>query len=699
MSGIFTPANFPAIGLGAFFFFAILFFFVLRILFNWATSFIDKEKFLIPIQFTKYFVYFLGLLYVGKYLLDWSGLTASLNLDYYANYLLLNIPAWRWYLTGVFICIALLLFKNADGYVKSKSKFVLESAYVKTIYWGSIRKLLLAGLVISFISSFVWLFHGHNDSINSLIGSDIYQSSISSLIIMILYLVGIVFIISQVFKIIGKSTNEVERAEIIRLKKPTILFAIFFGAIWLLPVESIVEKANIPILSTASLYEVKLFWLLIYGVMAYWFATIFNKLTQLTEGRLENWVNQLFNTDAIKSNTSSFHSKIQNIIPQMTHFVIEKKMLILGSLLVTLLIIVVPLYKVLPYAIVLNLFFVLKLLVDAAYEIFIVDIQNAMAKKQNIVLNLISKILPAVRNPIFFLLVFTAAWSILPETKLLPGILAGLVGYLAVVIGFELINWYAQRMTKKYLSDNKEFVSEDADGFPVFTMMAKIILILVAGLGVIASFGYSVDGVITGLGVAGFAIALALQSLLSDVFASMAISIDKPFTIGDKISVDNLTGTVEKIGIKTTKLRTDVGEEVAVPNTKITGFNVHNFTRINMRRMVLNFYINNSTQPDDIDIIPQIMEDTVKKLKDVEFERASISSFEQNSIVFQLVIRSQDITAERLANLKHEIYSGIHHHLHGSGINIFDATSNDQFKIKSNPANPKKNKGLGRMYG
>jgi len=253
-------------------------------------------------------------------------------------------------------------------------------------------------------------------------------------------------------------------------------------------------------------------------------------------------------------------------------------------------------------------------------------------------------------------------------------------------------------MTKKYLSENEEFANKDVDGFPVFTLIAKGILVMIISLGVLASFKIDVTPLVTGLGVAGFAIALALQSLLSDVFASMAISVDKPFIIGDKISVDNLAGTVEKIGIKTTILRTTEGEEVAVPNTKMTGFNVHNFTRINMRTLSLEFFIDNHTAPEDLEVIPEKMQEIISKLEDVTFERASISRFDLNAIVFQLVVKSLDGSAKNQAKIKHLIYAGMHQHLHQSGIELI-GTENQTKIIKTNPAKPLKTKGLGRMYG
>jgi len=698
MSSIFTPANYPAIGIGAFVLFAVASFVILRIIFSWANKSISNSYFSTTLLFLQYTVYFSGLFYFGNFIASWSGISEMIGLDKLSTFHLLKVSGWRWLVSIAAVLFSGIIFYQFDGSLKVKSKNTLESDYLQTIYLGSLRKLLMACFGLGLISIFVWLFHEHSDLLSSFVGSDFSQSYIFSFLALILFIVAAGFIINQIFKILSSTSNETESNAYAQLKKPVLFFTVLMGAVALLPINETLELSNIAILNK-SIFGLPIFWLTIYGIVAFYFIKIFNSFTALTENKLESWVNKLFNTDKVKENTKGIHAKIQNLIPELTHFIIIKKSLILYWALDALLIAIVPLGNLLPYALVLNLFFVIKLIIDGIYAIFIEDIQSVLAKKENIVLKLITKILPSIKKPIFFIVLCIAAMSILPNKVLVSKALIGLCAYLLIVIGLELIAWYAQQMTQKYLSENEEFANKEVDGFPVFTLMAKGVLILVIVLGVLSSFGFDVTIVVTGLGVAGFAIALALQSLLSDVFASMAISVDKPFIIGDKISVDNLAGTVEKIGIKTTILRTTEGEEVAVPNTKMTGFNVHNFTRISMRALSLEFFIDNHTAPEDLEAIPEKMQEIISKLEDVEFERASISRFDFNAIVFQLVVKSVDGSAKNQAKIKHLIYAGMHQHLHQSGIELIGTENQTNKIIKTNPAKPLKTIGLGRMYG
>ena len=138
----------------------------------------------------------------------------------------------------------------------------------------------------------------------------------------------------------------------------------------------------------------------------------------------------------------------------------------------------------------------------------------------------------------------------------------------------------------------------------VLRFVAKLILWALLLLMALDNLGVNVTALITGLGVGGVAVALALQNVLSDLLASLSIVLDKPFVIGDAITVDTLTGTVESIGLKTTRLRAVSGEQLVFANSDLLKSRIHNWQRLAERRVVLAFGVPQGTPPDAVERIP-----------------------------------------------------------------------------------------------
>src|SRR6202012_1532500 len=113
---------------------------------------------------------------------------------------------------------------------------------------------------------------------------------------------------------------------------------------------------------------------------------------------------------------------------------------------------------------------------------------------------------------------------------------------------------------------------------------------------------------ITTLGVSGIAIALAVQNILGDILAALAIVFDKPFDVGDSIGVDTITGTVEHIGLKTTRIRATTGEQVILGNGDLLKSRLRNYRRMSQRRVLFNLDVPFETPPDMLQRIPQMLE-------------------------------------------------------------------------------------------
>lgn len=148
---------------------------------------------------------------------------------------------------------------------------------------------------------------------------------------------------------------------------------------------------------------------------------------------------------------------------------------------------------------------------------------------------------------------------------------------------------------------------------------------------------FDVTALITGLGVGGIAVALAVQNVLGDVFAALSIVLDKPFDIGDVIAVDATVGRVEHIGLKTTRVRALSGEQVIFSNADLLKTRVRNLKRMEERRVVFAVGITYDTPPDTVAEVPGLIRDIVEAAGPTRFERAHFSRFLDSSLEFEVV--------------------------------------------------------------
>lgn len=150
-------------------------------------------------------------------------------------------------------------------------------------------------------------------------------------------------------------------------------------------------------------------------------------------------------------------------------------------------------------------------------------------------------------------------------------------------------------------------------------------------------FNVEITALITGLGVSGIAVALAVQNILGDLLAALAIVFDKPFDVGDSIGVDNVNGTVEHIGLKTTRLRSVTGEQIIIGNGDLLKSRLRNYRRMEQRRALFNLDVPFDTPPDVLERIPGMLEQIVKAQKPVRFDRSHVASFTESAVRIETV--------------------------------------------------------------
>ncbi len=165
----------------------------------------------------------------------------------------------------------------------------------------------------------------------------------------------------------------------------------------------------------------------------------------------------------------------------------------------------------------------------------------------------------------------------------------------------------------------------------------RTLLWAVVLLAMLSNMGVNITAFIASLGVGGIAIALAAQNILGDLFASVAIAVDKPFEVGDFIALGAVTGTVELVGVKTTRIRSLSGEQIVMSNTEMLRQTVSNYKRLQERRIVFGFGVTYATTPEQAAAIPPMLQQLVEASDRLRFDRAHFKGFGESGLNYEVV--------------------------------------------------------------
>lgn len=176
----------------------------------------------------------------------------------------------------------------------------------------------------------------------------------------------------------------------------------------------------------------------------------------------------------------------------------------------------------------------------------------------------------------------------------------------------------------------------------LLALVVKLALYVALVLSCLDTMGINVTTLVAGLGIGGIAIALAVQNILSDFLSSLSIILDRPFEVGDAIEIDTFSGTVEKIGIKTTRARSVTGEEIVFPNSALLQGRIRNFRRMDERRVLLNLGVTYATPLQQVRAVPSWVQAAVDTQPRARFERAHFSNFAASSMDFEVIYWIKD---------------------------------------------------------
>jgi small-conductance mechanosensitive channel len=208
-------------------------------------------------------------------------------------------------------------------------------------------------------------------------------------------------------------------------------------------------------------------------------------------------------------------------------------------------------------------------------------------------------------------------------------------GMAFVVILFQIAIWGSgiiNYLVKKTFQTTLTQTQTSAIGFfGKFVLWSALFIIALQNLGI------NVTSLIAGVGIGGIAIALAVQNILGDLFASVSIMLDKPFIVGDFIIVDEHAGNVENIGLKTTRVRSLSGEQLVFSNNDLLSSRIKNYKQMQERRILFTIGVTYDTPSEKLESIPIIIKEIIDKLEKTRFDRAHFKEFGDFSLNFEIV--------------------------------------------------------------
>src|ERR1035437_2031754 len=224
----------------------------------------------------------------------------------------------------------------------------------------------------------------------------------------------------------------------------------------------------------------------------------------------------------------------------------------------------------------------------------------------------------------------------------LPVALEKFVDHAFIALIILQLGFWANRGLVFWLRHRFSLGEKDDEGARAMTLSLLTFLVRVALWALVAllmldNLGLNVTALIASLGIGGIAVALAAQNILGDLFASLSIAIDKPFVIGDFIIVDDLMGTVEHVGLKTSRIRSLGGEQIIFSNNDLLKSRIRNYKRMQERRAVFAIAVTYDTPATLLEHIPVLMQQAIEAQPETRFERAHFKSFGPSSLDFEAV--------------------------------------------------------------
>lgn len=288
-------------------------------------------------------------------------------------------------------------------------------------------------------------------------------------------------------------------------------------------------------------------------------------------------------------------------------------------------------------AIFVGLVFVLKI-----FQVIILARLHKLAlKTATDVDDMLIEVFKTIKPPFYFFVAAYFGIKILTMPELVSKAVTVLFLIVIVYEVIQAISRVLDFLIRKFLQRSQEEGEDNQHAESMIRLMmviVKVVLWVIGLLLVLSNLGVNVTSLVAGMGIGGLAIALALQNVLSDLFSAFSIYIDKPFKVGDHIQIGTDRGEVEKIGLKTTRIRTLQGEQLIVSNQELTSARIQNYRRMDQRRVSFRLGVTYDTPSAKLEAIPKIIEDIVGKVDLAEFDRCFFVEYADSALIFEVVM-------------------------------------------------------------
>jgi small-conductance mechanosensitive channel len=301
-------------------------------------------------------------------------------------------------------------------------------------------------------------------------------------------------------------------------------------------------------------------------------------------------------------------------------------------------------------------------------KIFVNQVEKFTRKTSNTYDDLFTKLIEKFIIPWLFIF---ANYSIIQQLNLHPRldkVLDGAMAFVTMYFAVRLVNFMTQVMISGYMRRRGES-EERIRHLGGMLIVVKGFVWVIGLLTLARNFGFDVSTLLASLGVGGIAIALASQAILGDLFSYLVIFFDKPFEIGDFVILStDVMGTIEYIGIKTTRIRSLSGEQLIISNTNMTNSTIRNYKRMEQRRVVFKVGAVYQTPYKELQRIPALLKEIVLEQKGIRFDRAHLQEYGSYSINFEVVYFINNPDFNLFMDIHQSILFRIHEEFSKSGI-------------------------------
>ena len=259
------------------------------------------------------------------------------------------------------------------------------------------------------------------------------------------------------------------------------------------------------------------------------------------------------------------------------------------------------------------------------------------AKTENIYDDAIVRILEKYFMPIAYIGSIYLAISNLTLHPILSRVVEVLVILASTILAIRLLTAIAEYAVKLYWITYHHDNANIENSINALVPAIKVVVWLIGIIFLLDNLGFNISAVVASLGIGGVAIALASQGVLQDLFSYFSILLDRPFELGDFIIVGDYLGTVDYVGIKTTRLKSISGEEIVIANTDLTSSRIRNFKRMRQRRIVFKLGVVYETSTEQLEQIPAVLEQVINQTQHTVFDRAHFSGYGEYCLEFEVV--------------------------------------------------------------